>query len=141
MRTTTKRLRTSRAAMNGKKLSHIEKMRVQFACNHHIILNSGIGLSENDYEDIFFETGCLLLEEMLGEGTDAYRTFSRKKKLLYWKWFKAEFKVLENDFVNVLMGGEIKLTMDLWLEFMRSIPTEELMVKSFGHFVNSLNNG
>jgi hypothetical protein len=131
--------KTLRASTKQRKLSHIAKMREKFASNQVFILTK-VGLSEVDYENQFLEAGCQFLEVVYGEGSIWYEELAYSSACDFWKWFKAEFKILENGFINVLNCGEENLKVEDWNDFIVGIPHDQFLEKSLVQFLKTMPN-
>ena len=125
-------LKTLRVSMIPKELlqSHMGKMKEKFASNRVVILQE-LGLSEVEYERQFLEAGCRFLEVLYGEGSVWYERLSKNSECHFWKWFKAEFKILENEFIQVLKGGEIEFTINDWNEFTENVIPHDQFLEKF----------
>lgn len=116
-----------------KELPHVQKMKAKFEFNRATILKE-VELREIDYEMQFFEAGCLFLEQIFGYGSANYNNYTKDSKYMFWAWFSAEFKILENDFINVLIGGETTLKIEHWSDFVKVIPHESQLEQSFYNY-------
>lgn len=116
-----------------KELTHVSQMKNQYAYNRALIERE-LKLSSDKYEGTFFEYGCLFLERMYDRSIPEmevwYLRLAQNPKFMFWMWFKAEFKIMENDFINELHKNEKDLTEEMWFEFINTIPTDVILEKS-----------
>ena len=127
--------------VHTKQKGHISLMREKFISNRVLILTE-LQLSEDKYRDLFFEAGCLFLEQMYNREDEHlsvwYERLAKDSRFKFWKWFEAEFKILENDWLNILAGGNYKLTEWRFKEFLDQLTNDIYLEQSLTQFLSRL---
>lgn len=127
--------------VHTKQVSHLSLMREKFEYNRATILRE-TGLSDDDYRHLFFETGCKLLERLYDRNNKYmalwYDKLAKDPSFMFWRWFKVEFQVLENDWLNILAGGRYPFTKHRFNEFISSIPHDVYLEYSLMEFLKQL---
>ena len=80
-------------------MTRVQQQKQKFQENEQKALKY---LSELEYKGLILELGCQFLEALYGECTHHYYTFSKDQN--YWKWWCAEYKLIESWVFNVVQG-------------------------------------
>lgn len=127
--------------VHTKQKGHISLMREKFRSNRVTILQ-GLGLTDDEYNNLFFESGCLFLEQLYNRDDKHlsfwYEKLAKDPSFMFWRWFKVEFRILENDWLNILAGGNYPMTQHRFNEFISSIPHDIYLEKSLIQFLKQL---
>ncbi|MAX81723.1 MAG: hypothetical protein CL843_16295 [Crocinitomicaceae bacterium] len=113
------------------KPTQIQELRSKYSSNQQRILRV-TGLSEEDYFWKIVEIGCQLLHELYPkeEGYENYYE-SIAYSSDYWKWFKYEWKVFEN---NIIEGYAEDLCLEVWLNEVEVLPTSDELEHCYNTF-------
>lgn len=109
--------------------SHTQDMRNAYGLNRRMI--QSLGISSENYNNRFLECGCLFLENIYDRndkvGEVWYNNFSKKQRFGFWKWFDAQFKIHQNDFIEANPAIGIKE----WNKFLKHLPNSKILEESF----------
>ena len=101
--------------------TYIQQQRQHYTANRQYILET-FEISEADYYNFMFETGCLFLELFYPESEgfkEYYEKYSRLKT--YWAWWKHEFKQREAACVRHLQDIKEQATVEAWENLMHQM--------------------
>ncbi len=115
------------------KVSHIKRIKKEYASNQAYI-QKVVNLTDLDYYNMEFETGCLFLEDLFPRATswvNYYELHAYNKG--FWLWWKAEWKKWEQEFVDYLKGSRVGITQQLWKEEMQQMQLDGYVESSFHH--------
>lgn len=96
-----------------KTITHIQQQRNLHKQSRKYI-QQRLKLSDYEYQNELFERGCRFLEDEYAHGKfqKYYKQFSRDKN--YWKWFIAEWKQFEGDYVADIEIAHLKFNCQEW---------------------------
>ncbi len=99
--------------------SHIAKQRETFAKNESFIIERTV-ITEYDYNNQIFITGCLFLEELYGDNEFYYQKIAYSKS--FWNWWLVTWKGFEAEFLHYVRESNLtKLTKEEWQAYMYQI--------------------
>ncbi len=117
----------------AKKLTYIEKKKREYVSNQAYI-QKVVNLTDLDYYNMEFETGCLFLEDLFPRDTswaNYYELHAYHKG--FWAWWKAEWRKWESEFVDYLKSSQVEVTKQLWQEEMQQMLLDGYVESSFHH--------
>ncbi|HRO75596.1 MAG TPA: hypothetical protein PLP27_05570 [Crocinitomicaceae bacterium] len=114
----------------------INTQRTKFECNRQSI-ETAIGFSTFAYNSFQFESGCQFLEERFPHGTEYAKYFELySQSQAFWKWWKAEWSVWEDDLVSYAKTHQIKLNLGFYKMDFNHTRTQKRFESSFhNHFL------
>ncbi len=114
--------------------TRIETRREVFASNQAYILQVA-NLTEIEHNQIVYETGIQFLRNLYPEGTSFEEAFSiHERSVLFWNWWKAEFKKWESEFLDFLeINKVIAFSLNFYKRNLKEIHKSKNVDHSFYH--------
>ncbi len=118
-----------------KQITHIQKQRLEGEMIKDYVMNH-LGISELEYNTMVYDFGMEFLEQL---NVVYYIEYAYHKS--FWKWWRAEWHIWQQDLVKFLIENDYELTLELFRLEMNVLSHEELTNRSFENYLKIYKNG
>jgi len=123
-----------------KTITHIEIQRQEGVTNRAFVQRS-LSMSEETYNTNVFEMGIVFLNEIYPENDKIYLPLfiDASRSIVFWKWWKAEWHIWEQDLLKFLSDHHVEMMHDMWYQEMLQMAHDDATELSFYNFLKMRN--
>ena len=122
--------------------SHIQTIKEAYCLNLHF-LERAVGLSTKEYNNTLFDVCLSFLEEIYPPGSpfDHYYIKTAAAKS-YWSWFKAEWMLVETNYMHHARESRTPITEESWRQHMEQMIMDGSVEDSYHNiYLKSIRDG
>jgi hypothetical protein len=117
-----------------KPITHIQKQRLEGEMIKDYVMEH-LDLSVLEYNTLVYDFGIEFLQQL---NVVYYIEIAYNKS--FWKWWRAEWHIWQQDLMNFLFENDYELTLELFRSEMNVLSHEELTNRSFENYLKLFKN-
>lgn len=121
--------------LSSKQTTH-ESFMVE-AGNVKQIVETQTGISDFDYKLAIYEMGLKFLEQIFPSDSPTYKKYFAyiESQKTYWKWFRSEWHLFEQDLIKFMLENKIPINYTVWQKEMDFICQNKKIENSFQNYI------